>query len=207
MVQYDGLLEHWNFCLKNFWIWSIVWVLSLCNTLCASPCIYKKKWAETASERTSVHRARKMEKYKVREEGGTGRRGPPGWGGCLISVAWWYQCKICLGLPRPRLTPVGPVVRQFPSNYRPDKLLQQFCSHVLFFQLSSPSLSRKIKESLTSVTKFGWGSNFRTTKCERPIFRNCKIAKIKITKHELFDSFIFEFNFSYFINPLSTQNI
>ena len=31
---------------------------------------------------------------------------------------------------------------------------------------------------------------------ERPIFRNFKIANIKITKNELFDSFIFEFNFS-----------
>ena len=30
---------------------------------------------------------------------------------------------------------------------------------------------------------------------ERPIFRNFKIANIKITKIELFDSFIFEFNF------------
>ena len=31
---------------------------------------------------------------------------------------------------------------------------------------------------------------------ERPIFRNFKIANIKITKNELFDSFIYEFNFS-----------
>ena len=30
-----------NFCLNHFWIWSIVWVLSLCNTLRASPCIYE----------------------------------------------------------------------------------------------------------------------------------------------------------------------
>ena len=34
VVQYDSLLEHWNFCLKHLWIWSIVWMLSLCNTLC-----------------------------------------------------------------------------------------------------------------------------------------------------------------------------
>ena len=34
---------------------------------------------------------------------------------------------------------------------------------------------------------------------ERPIFRNFIIANIKITKDELLDSFIFEFNFSYFI--------
>ena len=31
MVHYDGLLEHWNFCLKHFWIWPIVWVLSMCK--------------------------------------------------------------------------------------------------------------------------------------------------------------------------------
>ena len=31
VIQYDGFLEHWNFCLKHFWIWSIVWVLSLCR--------------------------------------------------------------------------------------------------------------------------------------------------------------------------------
>ena len=42
---------------------------------------------------------------------------------------------------------------------------------------------------------------------ERPIFRNFKIANINITKDELFNSFIFEFNFLYFKNPLNTQNI
>ena len=52
VVQYDGLLEHWNFCLKHFWMWLIVWVLSLCNILCTSPCIlnqsgYKHRWCWT----------------------------------------------------------------------------------------------------------------------------------------------------------------
>ena len=42
---------------------------------------------------------------------------------------------------------------------------------------------------------------------ERPIFRNFKIANIKITKDELFDNFISEFNFSFFRNHLNTQNI
>ena len=42
---------------------------------------------------------------------------------------------------------------------------------------------------------------------ERPIFRNFKIANIKITKDELFDNFIFEFNFSFFKNHINTQNI
>ena len=40
---------------------------------------------------------------------------------------------------------------------------------------------------------------------ERPIFRNFKIANIKITKDELF--VIFEFNISFFRNHLNTQNI
>ena len=35
------------------------------------------------------------------------------------------------------------------------------------------------------------------TKC-RSIFRNSKIANIKITIYELFDMFIFEFSFSFF---------
>ena len=43
------------------------------------------------------------------------------------------------------------------------------------------------------------------------VFRNFKIENIlsppKITKDELFDNFIFEFNFSFFRNHLNTQNI
>ena len=42
---------------------------------------------------------------------------------------------------------------------------------------------------------------------ERLIFRNFKIANIKIAKRELFDNFIFDFNFSYFRNHLNTKNI
>ena len=42
---------------------------------------------------------------------------------------------------------------------------------------------------------------------ERLMFQNFKFANIKITKDEGFDSFIFKFNFSFFINHLSTQNI
>ena len=49
--------------------------------------------------------------------------------------------------------------------------------------------------------------NLERRHVERPIFRNFKIANIKITKDELFDSFIFEFNFSFFRNHLNTQNI
>ena len=44
--------------------------------------------------------------------------------------------------------------------------------------------------------------NFERRNVERLIFRNFKIANIKITTDELFDNFIFEFNISFFINHL-----
>ena len=46
------------------------------------------------------------------------------------------------------------------------------------------------------------GQNLERRNVKRPIFRNFKITNIKITKNELFDSFIFEFIFSFFINYL-----
>ena len=45
------------------------------------------------------------------------------------------------------------------------------------------------------MTTEGGGQNLERRNVERPIFRNFKIANIKITKDELFDSFISEFNF------------
>ena len=42
----------------------------------------------------------------------------------------------------------------------------------------------------------GGGQNLKRRNVERPIFRNSKIANIEKTKDELFDNFIFEFNFS-----------
>ena len=41
----------------------------------------------------------------------------------------------------------------------------------------------------------GGGQNLEGRNVDRPIFRNFKITNIKITKDELFDNFIFEFNF------------
>ena len=41
----------------------------------------------------------------------------------------------------------------------------------------------------------GEGQNLERRNVERPTFRNLKIANIKITKDELFDNFISEFNF------------
>ena len=48
----------------------------------------------------------------------------------------------------------------------------------------------------------GGGQNLERRNVERPIFQNVKIKNIKITKDQLFDSFIFEFIFSLFINYL-----
>ena len=50
----------------------------------------------------------------------------------------------------------------------------------------------------------GGGQNLEQRSVERPVFRNFKIANIKITKDKLFDNFIFEFNFSIFRNHLNT---
>ena len=44
----------------------------------------------------------------------------------------------------------------------------------------------------------GGGQNLEQRNVERPIFRNFKIAHIKITKNDLFDSFVFDFIFSFF---------
>ena len=43
--------------------------------------------------------------------------------------------------------------------------------------------------------RMGGGRNLEQRNVERSIFRNFKISNIKITKHELFDSFIIEFIF------------
>ena len=52
----------------------------------------------------------------------------------------------------------------------------------------------------------GTGVECMRQNVEPPIFRNFKIANIKITKDELFDDFIFELNFSFFRNHLNTEN-
>ena len=57
------------------------------------------------------------------------------------------------------------------------------------------------------IIAMGGGHDLERQNVERPIFRNLKIANIKITKDELFDNFIFEINFSFFRNHLNTQNI
>ena len=46
----------------------------------------------------------------------------------------------------------------------------------------------------------GTCQNLERRNVEKPVFRNFKIANIKITKDDLFDSFIFEFIFSFFRN-------
>ena len=53
----------------------------------------------------------------------------------------------------------------------------------------------------------GGDQNLELRNVERPVYRNFEIANIKIKKDELFDNFIFELFFSYFINYLNIQNI
>ena len=48
------------------------------------------------------------------------------------------------------------------------------------------------------------GQNYLRRNVERVTFRNFKIANIKITKDELFNSFIIEFIFLFFRNYLNT---
>ena len=47
----------------------------------------------------------------------------------------------------------------------------------------------------SKYTIMGGGQTLERRNVERPIFRNFKIANIKIMKDVLFDNFIFEFNF------------
>ena len=67
--------------------------------------------------------------------------------------------------------------------------------------------SLSLLEFYSDWLKTAGGRNLEQWNVERPIFRNFKIANIKITKDELFDNFIFEFNFSFFRNHLNTENI
>ena len=53
----------------------------------------------------------------------------------------------------------------------------------------------------------GGGQNLERRNLERPIFRNFKIANIKITTDELFGIFIFESIFPFFRQYFNTQNI
>ena len=55
-----------------------------------------------------------------------------------------------------------------------------------------------IFNSLDKKVEKGGGQNLERRNVKRPIFWNFKIANIKITKDELFDNFIFEFNFLFF---------
>ena len=64
--------------------------------------------------------------------------------------------------------------------------------------------SVRVAKLVRTVKKSGGSENFERWNVEQ---RNFKIAKIKITEDELFDSFIIEFIFSFFSNYLNTQNI
>ena len=57
---------------------------------------------------------------------------------------------------------------------------------------------------LISTTSRGGGQNLERQNVQRSVFRNLKIANIKITKDELCDSFINEFFFPFFLNYLNS---
>ena len=57
------------------------------------------------------------------------------------------------------------------------------------------------------INYMGEGQNLERRNVERRMFRNFKIANIKITKDELLNNFIFKFNSSFFRDHLNTQNI
>ena len=103
-------------------------------------------------------------------------------------------------------------ILQFLRGTHNVKYISQKSSHsgVGFLQWLFAQASRKcmsnwllvVRELRRLLAGYGWGSKFGTTECRRPIHRNLKITNIKTTKDELFDSIIFEFIFSLFINYL-----
>ena len=98
--------------------------------------------------------------------------------------------------------------------------LQKYNKCYLRFYIETHNLFRRItlliSYSVTGTSIKTGNSNSWTRvqplvcgdfRLQRLIFRNFKIANIKITKDELFDNFIFQFNFSFFKNHSNTQNI
>ena len=83
------------------------------------------------------------------------------------------------------------------------KTCQKFIIFRAYFEISK---KYKLKRR-RNMKKMGGGRNFERRNVERLALRNFKIANIKITKDELFDSFIIGFIFSFFRNYLNTQNI
>ena len=79
--------------------------------------------------------------------------------------------------------------------------------NVNVFNVFNNNFARPLIFFQAKVLSLGEGQNFERRNVERPIFRNIKIANIKITRDELFDSFIFELIFLFLENFLNTRNI
>ena len=60
---------------------------------------------------------------------------------------------------------------------------------------------------MQNIVKTGGGENLKRPNVELPIFRNSKIANSIMMKHELFDTFIFEFILSFFFGIIRTTKI
>ena len=88
------------------------------------------------------------------------------------------------------------------------KLKKNFQKFSKFYNFENHQISiiDKLKKNniISELVEFqkGEGQNLERRDVERSIFRNFKITNIKITKYELFDSFILKFIFSLFINYL-----
>ena len=78
--------------------------------------------------------------------------------------------------------------------------LKKFCNIVLNGGLGDFNFRRFL--SIFQYTWIGGGQNLERRNVERPILRIFKTTNMEIMKYELFDSFIFEFIFSLFINYL-----
>ena len=72
------------------------------------------------------------------------------------------------------------------------------CS-VIFLSTSDESF---FETGWVESTQWGGGQNLERRNVEQPICQNFKITNTKITKDQLFDSFIFESIFLLFINYL-----
>ena len=63
----------------------------------------------------------------------------------------------------------------------------------------------KFRNAQKIAKNSGGGQNFKQANVERPIFGNKKIANVKRYEIQLFDFFIYEIIFLFFLNYLNTQ--
>ena len=128
----------------------------------------------------------------------------------LVKYALGSFSKVCFGS---RIPPIKQVlieltshvvkaVNYFMANNRSNPTVIQIPWSIDAEKTTLKDTSRKYYKKST-----GGGQNLERRNVKRLIFRNFKIANIEITNDELFNNFIFEFNFSFFRIHLNSQNI